>query len=363
MCHDGEVAGLPHRRRVVGMSLALAVVSACTGTSVSHSPTPPPVQVRVDGIERTVEPGTTLGALIAEADLRATPGRLLAVDGTVLDRIAFPGRIVLNGRSAHAKRVLAIGDRIRVIDGNDQTEPTRRTVEDVGRRVGNPERTLAVYPTRQITISGRLSGEVVSVSELSLGKGTTPREVALTFDDGPWPVTTKRVLRVLRRYDVPATFFMIGSLVRQRPRLVRMVLADGQEIGNHTFDHPLTMEHETPEEIAAELGHASRVLARAGVHPTLFRPPGGWYDDSLVEEARRQGMRLVMWNVDPRDWRSHVTAKEITHAVLSHVHAGSIVLLHDGGGDAMHTIKALPAIIKGIRARDLRFVKVPAHPV
>jgi peptidoglycan/xylan/chitin deacetylase (PgdA/CDA1 family) len=363
MCHDSEVAGFPLRLRVAGISFVLAVLAACTGTSVSHSTSPPPLQVRVDGVERSVEPGTTLGALVLEADLHATPGRLLAVDGSVLNRTAFPGRVELNGRSVRERRVLAIGDRIRVIDGKDKTEGTRRTVEDVGKRVGNPERTLSIYPTQQITVSGRLSGKIVSVSERSLGKGTTPREVALTFDDGPWPLTTKLVLQLLHRYSVPATFFMIGSLVQQHPRLVRMVRADGQEIGNHTFDHPLTMEHQTPEEVAAELRHASRALALAGVHSTLFRPPGGWYDDALVEVARRQGMRLVTWNVDPRDWRSHVTSKEIAHAVLSHVHAGSIVLLHDGGGNALHTIKALPAIIKGIRARDLRFVKVPARPV
>jgi peptidoglycan/xylan/chitin deacetylase (PgdA/CDA1 family) len=82
-----------------------------------------------------------------------------------------------------------------------------------------------------------------------------------------------------------------------------------------------------------------------------------------VQQAREQGMRLVTWDVDPRDWRAHVTPREISRAVLSQVHAGSIVLLHDGGGDAGHTIRALPAIIKGIRARGLRFVTVPARPI
>jgi peptidoglycan/xylan/chitin deacetylase (PgdA/CDA1 family) len=105
------------------------------------------------------------------------------------------------------------------------------------------------------------------------------------------------------------------------------------------------------------------VLADVGVEASLFRPPGGWYDDELVQQAREQGMRLVTWDVDPRDWRAHVTPREISRAVLSQVHRGSIVLLHDGGGDAGHTIRALPAIIKGIRARGLRFVTVPARPI
>ena len=219
-----------------------------------------------------------------------------------------------------------------------------------------------------------------------------PREVALTFDDGPWPGSTKQILRILRRFHVHATFFQIGSLASQHSHLVAKVLAGGNEIGNHSFDHPETMADQSPDEVATELRQASDVLTAQGADPTLFRPPGGWYDDALIQEAREQGMRVVTWDVDPRDWRSHVTPREISRSVLSQVHAetppsappppphplsplpssartspspppGSIVLLHDGGGDAGHTIRALPTMIKGIRARGLRLVTVPAHPI
>jgi len=327
------------------------------------SPPPPPIQVLLDGSPLTIDPGTTLGALLMQADLHPKAGHLLAVDGAILERKAYPGRVELNGHVARGATALETGDRIRIVNGTDRTEPTVRTVKIVGRRVGDPERTLDVYPTRQITISGRLSGTVASVTERSLGKGHAPREVALTFDDGPWPQTTKQILRVLHRYHVHATFFEVGSLAAQRPHLVAEVLAGGNEIGNHSFDHPETMAHQSSDEVIAELRHTSKVLANDGVDATLFRPPGGWYDDALVQQARAQGMRVVTWDVDPRDWRSHVTPREISRAVLSQVHAGSIVLLHDGGGDAGHTIRALPAIIKGIRARGLRFVTVPAHPI
>lgn len=351
--------------RAAGVLLVLAVLVSCTGgaATTSPSPTPPPVQVRFDGEALQVAPDTTLGALLTAAARRPEAGQLLAVDGTVLERKAYPGRIKLNGRVAARSTVLRTGDRIRIVDGVDRTEPTIRIVQNMSPRVGDPERTLTVYPTRRITIQGRVSGTVSSVTDRSIGRGQAPREVALTFDDGPWPGATERILRILHRFDVRATFFEIGSLASQHPRLVGRVLAGGNEIGNHTFDHPETMAHQSVDEIAAELRHASAVLADEGVDATLFRPPGGWYDDELVQQAREQGMRLVTWDVDPRDWRSHVTPREISRAVLAEVHAGSIVLLHDGGGDAGHTIRALPAIIKGIRARGLRFVTVPARPI
>ena len=357
------VFGLPFPVRAAGVSLALVVLAACSGDHVTTSPTPQPVQVLLDGSPLTIDAGTTLGALLMQANLHPQAGHLLAVDEAVLERKAYPGRVQLNGHVAPRETVLETGDRIRIVNGTDKTELIVRTVQNVGRRVGDPERTLDVYRTRQITTTGRLSGTVASVTERSIGKGRAPREVALTFDDGPWPQTTKQILRILRRYHVHATFFQVGSLAAQHPHLVAKVLAGGNEIGNHSFDHPETMADQTQEEIAAELRHTSNVLADEHVHTTLFRPPGGWYDDALIQQARSQGMRVVTWDVDPRDWRSHVTPREISRAVLSHVHAGSIVLLHDGGGDAGHTIRALPAIIKGIRARGLRLVTIPAHPI
>ena len=301
--------GLPFPVRAAGVSLLVWGLASCTGGAATPSPTPPPVQVLLDGSPLTVGAGTTVGALLTQSALHPAAGRLLAVDGAVLERKAFPGRVELNGHVARRETLLETGDRIRIVNGTDKTESTMRTVENVGRRVGDPERTLAVYPTRRITVSGRISGTIASVTERSIGRGNVPREVALTFDDGPWPGATKQILRILRRFHVHATFFQIGSLASQHSHLVAKVLAGGNEIGNHSFDHPETMAHQSPDEVAAELRQASNVLAAQGADPTLFRPPGGWYDDALIQQAREQGMRLVTWDVDPRDWRSHVTPR------------------------------------------------------
>ena len=155
--------------------------------------------------------------------------------------------------------------------------------------------------------------------------------MALTFDDGPWPGATGKILQVLKRFDVPATFFEVGRQIAAHPRTVRKVAAAGDEVGNHTFDHPLSLKHHPAQQVAAEMWRTTNALAEEQVRPTLFRPPGGWYDDAMIQEARRQHMRVVLWDVDPKDWDPSVSAREIAHNVLSSAHAGSIVLLHDGG--------------------------------
>jgi chitin deacetylase len=228
--------------------------------------------------------------------------------------------------------------------------------------VGNPEFSLRTFPTREIVVRGRISHEIVSVTDRPMGTGNAPRAVALTFDDGPWPGATRRILRVLKRFHVHATFFEVGRQVAEHPRVVRMVAAAGDEIGNHTFDHPLTLQHHPAPQVAAEMWRTTNALAEEGVRPTLFRPPGGWYDDAVIQEARRQHMRVVLWDVDPKDWEPTASTGEIAHNVLSNAHAGSIILLHDGGGDA-HTVTALPRIIRGLRDRGLRFVMIPPGPV
>ena len=353
-------------RVIVLLTIAGIPAAACGGSAPLPVPSPPPVHVRVDRVAREVPPGTTLGELVTNEHLEASDGRLLSVRDDVLDRSADPGQILLNGRHALDDVVLASGDRVTVSDGEDRVEGTRRVARRLpGRRVGNPERTLDTYPTTQVTVTGRISGDVMSVTDVSRGPGRAPHDVALTFDDGPWPVDTQHVMAVLRRFHVPATFFMVGYLVRRYPEVARAVAEGGYPIGDHSYDHPVSpaLADLTDDRIAAEIGDAKDALTSLGVTPTLFRPPGGSYDDDVVEEARSQGMRVVLWSVDPQDWRSNLTAKEITKRVLKHVVPGSIILLHDGGGDAIHTINALPGIIHGIRRMGLGFTTVPAHPL
>jgi peptidoglycan/xylan/chitin deacetylase (PgdA/CDA1 family) len=350
--------------RAVAFMLCAAIADACSGSSPPPLPSPLPLRVTVDRIAHEVPPDTTFGGLIDDLHLHASNGRLLSVSGAILSPIADPGAILLNGLDEVRYTPLVNGDVVRVVNGKDRTEGVRRTVVDIGRRVGNPERTLDTYPTERIMVVGRVSHDIVSVTDVSKGRGRAPKAVALTFDDGPWPGDTERVLAVLKRYRVPATFFMVGYLIRRYPEIVHAVRHAGQQIENHSFDHPIspTLAELTEQRITGEINDVNAALQRDGVHPTLFRPPGGSYNDFVIQEARTLGMRIVMWSVDPKDWKSSRTAKQVRRSVLARVEPGSIILLHDGGGDAAHTIKALPGIIRGIRKRGLHFVLVPARP-
>jgi peptidoglycan/xylan/chitin deacetylase (PgdA/CDA1 family) len=186
--------------------------------------------------------------------------------------------------------------------------------------------------------------------------------VALTFDDGPSEYTA-RFVWMLEQLGVPAAFFMVGTEAERYPNLVRLVADAGMAIGNHTYSHPLQKPFaQLPrEEIVAEIDRGRAVLRRLGVDPVLFRPPGGTFSTFVVDAAQARGERVVIWSVDTRDWVAGTTADEIAARVLRDVQPGSIILMHDGGGDREATLEALPRIVAGIRSRGLAFV--PLAPV
>jgi peptidoglycan/xylan/chitin deacetylase (PgdA/CDA1 family) len=111
-----------------------------------------------------------------------------------------------------------------------------------------------------------------------------------------------------------------------------------------------------PRLLEDEILLGAQSLRRAGAHPRLFRPPGGSFSPAVVRAAEQRGERIVLWSVDPRDWQPGTTARQITASVLAAVRPGSIIELHDGGGDRTATLAALPAIVKGIRHRHLRLI-------
>ena len=346
-----------------GCLMVLAAAS-CTVT-VGATPTPPPaVRIRLDREVRAVPQGTTYGAFASREGLRARDGRLLSVSGAVLERHISKGRIELNGAAPDEMHLFAAGDRISLIEGEDRTEGTRRSTTTLpGPSNAFVQRTLATFTISEIVTVGRVSGELVDVRVRATGPAHVPDAVALTFDDGPWPRHTEATLRVLRRARVEATFFMIGSLATAHPDLVRSVLHDGHVVANHSLSHPIdsAFAELSDRHVQAEITQTTEALRSAGADPTLFRPPGGSYDDGVLLEAWRQRERIVMWSVDPHDWDPGRTPKQIARYVLRRVRPGSIVLLHDGGGDAAQTIEALPKIIRGIRKMGLELVSLAPY--
>jgi peptidoglycan/xylan/chitin deacetylase (PgdA/CDA1 family)/sulfur carrier protein ThiS len=341
--------------------MGAVMLPACGGGS---PPPPPAVRITVGDAPHEVPPGTTLGDVVRRLGLDPHPGRLLSVAGAVLDGAIEPGEVELNGSPAPQVTRLSNGDAIVVVDGADRTEDTTRIVERLhGRHLGNPERTLRRFRIKRITILGKISGEAASVQEVPVGRGVSHGQVALTFDDGPWPVQTRQVVHILGRMHVPATFFMVGYLVERYPGIVRLVRDAGMRIGDHSWDHPVdpALADLTVAQVAEEIGKTADALAALGLEATMFRPPGGSYDEAVLREVEREHMRLVTWSVDPRDWNPHTSVREIVHRVLRAVAPGSIILLHDGGGDRGRTIRALPRIIRGIRRMGLHLVAIPAR--
>jgi peptidoglycan/xylan/chitin deacetylase (PgdA/CDA1 family) len=178
--------------------------------------------------------------------------------------------------------------------------------------------------------------------------------VYLTFDDGPTPTWTPRVLDLLARYRARATFFVVGRSAATWPGLVRRAYVAGHGIGNHTWSHRrLTGLRDAG--LTAEVGATSAVIGRAtGARPRCLRPPYGTVDAASAYRARALGLRLTMWDVDPYDWR-RPGAGVIAGRVLSRVRSGDVVLLHDGGGDRSQTVAALQQVLASLSARGYRF--------
>jgi len=318
---------------------------------------PPPIDVRVQGSVYYIPAGTTFDQLVGRLSLAPQAGNLVDVQGQILRAAAYPGALLLDGRRQPVDVPLEAGDDIAVVNGKDRSEPLEReTTRIPGGSPGNPQFFLGVAPGVQVITRGAISGKLVSSIFQPTGKAKQPPAVALTFDDGPWPTSTAKILGILDRNHVRATFFVIGYLAQRYPNLLRAEVADGMAIGNHTWDHPYHPPfRELPDpKVKQEIGMTKKLLATFGVTTSLFRPPGGTYDPEVVKVASSLGTRLVLWSVDPQDWRAGRTPKQIIHNVLANVRPGSIIELHDGGGDRSATIKALPAIIRGIRAKGLQ---------
>ncbi len=339
---------------MVGVAFGPLLVAAGLGDP------PPPIAIIVDGRTALVQAGSRLGPVVHLFGVEPADGRLFDVDGHVLQRHADPGRILVNGVVARPRTLLRDGDAITIAPGRDRVEGTRRVVTKLrGRRPGDPQFSLATAPMLRIRTVGRVSGIVAATEYRAVGPARRPPAVALTFDDGPWPGTTRRVLAILRRRHAAATFFVVGYLAERRPALVRAELHAGMAVGNHSWDHPEPFDRLPPGRIRAEMDQASVLLQRRfGVRPSLFRPPGGAWNPRMVSIADELGLRLVNWDVDPRDWVDGTSAKQIVRSVLSNVRPGSIVDLHDGGGDQRATVRALPRIIRGIRRMGLELVAI-----
>jgi peptidoglycan-N-acetylglucosamine deacetylase len=179
--------------------------------------------------------------------------------------------------------------------------------------------------------------------------------IALTFDDGPHPQNTPRLLDMLRARNVKATFYVIGRSVDLYPQIVRRTVAEGHEIGNHTHTHRLLSKLGN-DEVRQEISRCRDAIVRAaGVQPRTMRPPyGGMLQAQREMVFNEFGNPCILWSVDPLDWKRPGPGV-VTSRILSGTTAGSIVLAHD-----LHaqTVDAMPATVDGLLRRGFRFVTV-----
>jgi len=189
------------------------------------------------------------------------------------------------------------------------------------------------------------------------------KQIALTYDDGPNDPHTLRLLEVLARHDVRATFFLIGQFVKQRPDIVRELARAGHVIGNHTFSHPLLI-FRSRATIRRELSDCNVAVADAtGRTPDLFRPPFGGRRPVVLSIARDMALEPVMWHVTGYDWNAP-PADSIVRRVSRRIRGGDVILLHDGGhlqmgADRSPTVIATDQLIMRYKAEGYDFVTVP----
>jgi peptidoglycan/xylan/chitin deacetylase (PgdA/CDA1 family) len=188
------------------------------------------------------------------------------------------------------------------------------------------------------------------------------KQIALTYDDGPNDPHTLKLLDVLAKHSVRATFFMIGRYVKQRPDIARAVAQAGHVIGNHTFTHPLLI-FKTERQTRAQLIDCHQAVEDAvGEHSNLFRPPFGGRRPATLRIARELGLQTVMWNVTSYDWNAPPAAV-IEKRVARQMRGGDVILLHDGGhrtmaADRAQTVIATDNLIRRYRYQGYEFVTV-----
>jgi peptidoglycan/xylan/chitin deacetylase (PgdA/CDA1 family) len=183
---------------------------------------------------------------------------------------------------------------------------------------------------------------------------TGTSDIALTFDDGPDPTYTPQVLSLLRRYHVKATFCLVGLNALELPNLVRAIVADGHTLCNHSWDHDIGLGLRPKDYIRANMQRATDAIHAAAPDAKIsyYRQPGGRWTPSVVAVAKQLGMSSLHWAVDPQDW-TRPAAGSITTRVTSATSRGSIVLMHDAGGDRSRTVIALRSILPNLTRRFL----------
>lgn len=276
---------------------------------------------------------------------------VLAIVGALLIGGALGARAVIgSGRSAQLGR--SLGSETPSLVPAQPIDSTGR--RDTGARGGGPVPSRTGAPSAPAPRPPRPPGPGGLITR------TGTAGVALTFDDGPVWVYTEQILTLLREHGVKATFCVIGKMAASYPQRIQQIVRGGHTLCNHSWGHEMDLGKRSEAEIRSNLQRANDAIRAAapGARITYFRHPGGHWTPRAIQVARELGMAPLHWEVDPRDWE-RPGAAAISERVISQTRAGSIVLLHDGGGDRSGTVEALRTILPTLKSR---FALVPMPP-
>lgn len=208
-------------------------------------------------------------------------------------------------------------------------------------------------PLEEDTAISRVLSETPYISSGSSNR----REVALTFDDGPGPYTPK-VIDILQRTKTPATFFIVSSMIGGNEAILKSEIEGGFVIADHTRSHPNMGLLSAKDQLDEILTQSANVREFGAPMPRLYRPPYRSFDDATFKQLKKLKMLMVLWSVDTADY-TMPGADALVKKVLTDARPGSIVLMHDAGGDRSQTVAALPKIIKGLRKKGYKLVTIP----
>lgn len=329
------------------------------------------VEVFINGRKVKLAANTSLSEILAQQRFNCSAGDLVDVEGKVIAKGGGKkAQVLVNGQPAKPAKVIEGNDSIYykpgspIVEGLSQDYDICQTpVKTSGLRSQSspPDKDRSYM---RVVTKGALSGKVIGEAKvdppLIFGKKTQhikANAIALCFDDGPDPHYTPQIIDILKEKRAPATFFVIGRFAEKYPDLLKLEAKNGFEIGNHTYNHKKISKISLLE-VEQELMRTDTVITNiTGRKPVWFRPPQLLYTEASAGVIQSHGYNIVLGSIDPSDYLKP-PPESIINIAIEQARTGSIVVMHDGGGDRSNTVAALPALIDRLRAAGYEFVSI-----
>jgi len=337
-----------------------------------------PVPITVDGETSEVRVGSTLEDVLHENHVSVIAGNYIAVDESILEiGTGYAFSATVNGVRLTPEEVadyrIQGSEAIDFSDGDNIMEPYQATQESLMPTLKMEGTGYAVQYIAQWGRPGTLEHRTGNYSGITVDVMVKATEdciiacrdlyiegnpcVALTFDDGPLSPFTEQYLEILARYGIKATFFNLGDSIEANPALAQRIVAEGHQIANHTMAHnQLTAVDDAT--VYSEISRSAQVITSAtGVTTHHLRPPYGDFTERSWLASAGSVTAVIRWTGDSKDWELPGAAAIVDNALLN-VYSGSIILMHDGGGDRSQDVEALPQIIERLQGAGYEFLTV-----